>query len=207
MRLLKSANRYGRGKVGLMAMFRLLRKTESKRLTTHGLVIRLCAKHDAKVLTAFYQDNAEHLRRWEPQQEHTLGVWQKRLAQRLAEQRSGDGAYFIACDAKTGEVSATCSLTYVMSGVFQACYMGYAVGKKYEGQGVMKQTCLHAIDYAFNTLDLNRIMANYIPHNKRSESLLRGLGFVREGFAKRYLFINGQWEDHVLTSLLRPTPN
>lgn len=189
---------------GLLTMFRLLRKAADNRLTTNGLVIRLCARHDAKALTAFYQNNTEHLQRWEPRQEHSLAVWQKRLAQRLAEQRSGTGAYFVACDDKTGEVSATCSLTYVMGGVFQACYMGYAVAKKYEGQSVMKQTCLHAIDYAFNTLELNRIMANYIPVNKRSEGLLKQLGFVREGFAERYLCINGQWEDHVLTSLLRP---
>jgi ribosomal-protein-alanine N-acetyltransferase len=47
-------------------------------------------------------------------------------------------------------------------------------------------------------------MANYRPENERSGILLERLGFVREGLAKDYLFIDGQWRDHVLTSLTNP---
>lgn len=48
---------------------------------------------------------------------------------------------------------------------------------------------------------MHRIMANYMPHNMRSGSLLTRLGFEREGYAKQYLQIDGQWRDHVLTAL------
>ena len=68
----------------------------------------------------------------------------------------------------------------------------------------MKRLCSHVINYAFNELGLNRIMANYMPSNDRSEALLNSLGFVREGLAERYLKINGVWEDHVLTALIKP---
>lgn len=68
----------------------------------------------------------------------------------------------------------------------------------------MKALCQNAIDYAFKELSLNRIMANYMPINHRSAMLLKSLGFSKEGEAKRYLKINGCWEDHVLTSLLSP---
>ena len=44
-------------------------------------------------------------------------------------------------------------------------------------------------------------MANYMPDNLRSAALLKRLGFEVEGLAKNYLYINGQWRDHVLTSL------
>jgi ribosomal-protein-alanine N-acetyltransferase len=47
-------------------------------------------------------------------------------------------------------------------------------------------------------------MANYMPRNERSAKLLASLGFEREGYAKRYLQIAGQWEDHVLTALVDP---
>lgn len=36
---------------------------------------------------------------------------------------------------------------------------------------------------------------------ERSARLLHKLGFVIEGHAKKYLLINGQWEDYILTSL------
>jgi ribosomal-protein-alanine N-acetyltransferase len=41
-----------------------------------------------------------------------------------------------------------------------------------------------------------------MPENERSANLLKTLGFEREGYAKRYLLINGQWEDHVLSALI-----
>ena len=83
-----------------------------------------------------------------------------------------------------------------------ACFMGYSIAKLFEGQGYMKKLCVHAIDHAFNELQLHRVMANYMPSNQRSEKLLASLGFEKEGFAKNYLFINGKWEDHVMTSLV-----
>ena len=58
--------------------------------------------------------------------------------------------------------------------------------------------------YMFEVIGLHRIMANYMPENKRSAAVLHRLGFEREGLAKSYLKINGQWRDHVLTSKLNP---
>ena len=43
----------------------------------------------------------------------------------------------------------------------------------------------------------------YRPENERSARVLSALGFEREGFAKSYLQINGQWADHLLFALLR----
>ena len=55
-------------------------------------------------------------------------------------------------------------------------------------------------DYAFSALGMHRVMANYMPENERSGRLLERLGFEREGFARKYLNIDGEWRDHVLTS-------
>jgi ribosomal-protein-alanine N-acetyltransferase len=49
-------------------------------------------------------------------------------------------------------------------------------------------------------------MANYMPINTRSAKLLNRLGFKIEGYAEKYLLINGQWEDHILTALSADTP-
>lgn len=58
--------------------------------------------------------------------------------------------------------------------------------------------------YVFEVLGLHRVMANYLPANTRSETLLLRLGFEKEGYAKSYLKIAGQWRDHVLTARINP---
>ena len=55
--------------------------------------------------------------------------------------------------------------------------------------------------YMQRSQHIHRIMANYMPHNQRSGGLLARLGFEKEGYAKDYLLIDGQWRDHVLTAL------
>jgi len=56
-------------------------------------------------------------------------------------------------------------------------------------------------------LQLHRIMANYVPTNDKSARLLRRLGFSVEGYAPDYLFLDGVWKDHILTSLHHPNPS
>ena len=59
------------------------------------------------------------------------------------------------------------------------------------------------IPYVFNTLDLHRLEAVCLPNNEASKQLLKGVGFVEEGYARRYLKINGTWRDHLLFAIVK----
>jgi ribosomal-protein-alanine N-acetyltransferase len=100
-----------------------------------------------------------------------------------------------------GEIIGFCNFSQIFRGPFQACYLGYHIDAGFEGKGLMSEAVAKAIEYMFEQQKLHRIMANYMPSNERSARLLQKLGFVVEGRAKKYLLINGQWEDHILTSL------
>lgn len=80
--------------------------------------------------------------------------------------------------------------------------MGFGVAFGAQGKGIAHQLCQHAISYAFNDIGLHRIMANYMSHNNRSAKLLSRLGFEKEGLARDYLKISGEWQNHMLTSLM-----
>jgi ribosomal-protein-alanine N-acetyltransferase len=58
------------------------------------------------------------------------------------------------------------------------------------------------VPFIFKTLGLHRIEAACLPSNDPSKSLLAKAGFREEGLARRYLQINGEWQDHVLFALL-----
>jgi len=110
---------------------------------------------------------------------------------------AGDGA---------GDAPILGTVTFggVVRGVFQCATLGYTLDRRAQGFGYMTEALQTGVDFAFNTLHLHRIEAAYMPHNRRSAAVLRRLGFTVEGHAKAYLFVAGQWRDHVLTSLTNP---
>jgi len=51
--------------------------------------------------------------------------------------------------------------------------------------------------FAFEELRLHRVQIAVIPRNARSRRVMEKLHYREEGVARRYLEINGVWEDHV----------
>jgi ribosomal-protein-alanine N-acetyltransferase len=103
-----------------------------------------------------------------------------------------------------GPVVGNASFTEIVRGPLLGCFLGYKLDEKAQGQGLMFEGLTAAIAWAFDELGLHRISANYRPTNERSGRVLRRLGFVVEGYARDYLFIDGAWRDHILTSLTNP---
>lgn len=169
--------------------------------------MHICFAHSglATAHTTYYMDNEAHLKPWEPAKApefYSVNQWLLRLNNRQAEMEAGHARYFVAMDDAKKEIIALCSLTNITRGAMQAAYMGYSISQQHQGKGYMSKLVHHVIEHAFNDLKLHRVMANYMPRNIRSETLLHNLGFQKEGYAKKYLKINGHWEDHILTSLI-----
>ena len=95
------------------------------------------------------------------------------------------------------------TLGMVRRGVSQAATLGYWMGAPYAGKGLMTSAVGTAAGYAFDQLRLRRIEAACVPGNAPSRRLLEKVGFLREGYAREYLCINGVWQDHLLYALLR----
>ena len=70
------------------------------------------------------------------------------------------------------------------------------------GRGYMTAAVRAVIPFVFDSLELHRLEAACLPANAASIKLLERTGFTREGMARRYLKINGVWQDHLLYALL-----
>ena len=183
-------------------------KTNPKlpRLFTDRLVCRLLEPHEATLMSSFRIENKIHLQKWEPLRKpsfFTESFWQAQLRIQLRDFREGVSVNFSILDRDEVSVVGVCNYTNIVRGTFQSCQLGYAIAQRHEGQGLMEEALRQTNDFIFSELGLHRIMAAYLPHNQRSGALLRKLGFKKEGFAEKYLKINGVWEDHVLTSKIR----
>jgi ribosomal-protein-alanine N-acetyltransferase len=175
-------------------------------LRTERLEVRLAQPGMQESLVRFLRANfAGHLDRWSPPvvpSFFTEAFWRERLALCVEEYEAGRSVRFVIVPAEDpATIIGTCNYTNIVRGPFQSCYLGYQIARASEGHGLMAEALQAGNRFMFETLRLHRIMANYRPENARSARLLERLGFVREGIARDYLFIDGAWRDHVLTSL------
>jgi len=104
---------------------------------------------------------------------------------------------FIFTKNDPGKVIGDVSISNIVRGVFLSCHLGYKLDEEENGKGYASEAVKKITDYAFNELNLHRIEANIMPSNSRSINLIRKLGFEEEGLAKKYLKLNGKWEDHI----------
>lgn len=179
-------------------------------LETERLLLVRAAPEHAPAQLAYYERNAAHLAPWEPVWPSdflTLDYWETATRRALEDARADRAHRFIAfARDDRGRMIASINLTNLVRGVFAAAHLGYSVDAAEQGRGVGTEAVGAVVQFAFQTLHLHRVMANYQPANERSARLLRRLGFEREGFARDYLYIAGAWRDHVLTAKSNPDP-
>jgi [ribosomal protein S5]-alanine N-acetyltransferase len=94
------------------------------------------------------------------------------------------------------------NVSQIFYGAFRSAYLGYYALEPNAGRGYMREGMLLVFRYAFGDLELHRLQANVQPENARSIALVRSTGFTEEGFARRYLKIDGRWRDHQMFAML-----
>ena len=160
---------------------------------------------DYAAWAALRSQSRDHLVPYEPQwlgDELDRGAYRRRLRHYVREQREDLGYAFGVFRARDDVLAGGLSLSNVRRGVTQTASLGYWLGVPFLRQGYMNDAVAGTISFAFRELKLHRIEAATLPDNEASIRVLERNGFVREGFARRYLKINGAWKDHILFGLL-----
>ncbi|MBD2439945.1 ribosomal protein S5-alanine N-acetyltransferase [Nostoc sp. FACHB-110] len=183
-------------------------KSELPIITSDRLLLRIAIHEDIPQILKYFTDNKAYLTPFYPQwAEHffTEEYWQYQLENTFLEFIHDQSLkLFIFPRNRPNKVIGTINFNNFIRGAAHFCYVGYSLAENAQGNGYMTEGLKAAIDYVFEDLNFHRIMANYMPHNQRSGNVLKRLGFVVEGYARDYLLINGQWQDHILTSLTNP---
>lgn len=104
---------------------------------------------------------------------------------------------YAVCLAGSDAIAGAININNIVRGSFQSASLGYYIGAPYQGQGIMYAGLSQLLELACVTMGLHRLEANIQPENIRSQRLVERCGFVREGISKDFLYINGEWRDHV----------
>jgi ribosomal-protein-alanine N-acetyltransferase len=151
----------------------------------------------------------EFLTPWEPlwaTDELSRASFRRRVRHYLRDLREDVGYALFIFAATRGFLVGGLTLCNVRRGVTQSCTLGYWIGAKYAQQGYMTAAVRAVVPFVFDSLELHRLEAACLPSNTASIKLLEKTGFKREGLARRYLRINGIWQDHLLYALLDSDP-
>jgi ribosomal-protein-serine acetyltransferase len=86
--------------------------------------------------------------------------------------------------------------------VSKSCNLGYYLAESFQGRGIVTRACRSLLDYAFDTLGMNRVQISANPQNTGSIAIPERLGFVYEGVQRQAHILNGQFHDLAVYSML-----
>jgi ribosomal-protein-alanine N-acetyltransferase len=178
-------------------------------LAGQAVDLRAPELRDYEEWAALRERSRAFLTPWEPtwpENDLTRTAFRARM-RRYARDVRGDAAYpYFIFRRSDGILVGGLTLGQVRRGVAQATSLGYWMGEPYAGKGHMTDAVRALAPFVFQTLRLRRIEAACLPSNAASIRLLERVGFVREGYARSYLCIAGEWRDHLLYALLATDP-
>lgn len=168
---------------------------------TERLVLKVIDNREASKVLDYYLRNKEFLSEFEESRDssfYTIEYHQERLNSDLInmEQRNSLRLWIYKKE-DNNKLIGTIGFSNIIRGPFLSCFLGYKLDKDEINNGYMTEAVKKGIEIIFNEFKLHRIEANIMPRNKPSMAVVNKLGFENEGIGKKYLKINGKWEDHI----------
>jgi len=162
--------------------------------------LRLVELHHIDELTGLVAANQEHLGRWFPWASQTRDERLDYLKSSLKSFAEGKG--LLTGIWYRGELAGTIDMMHIDDRI-RKMEFGYWLGERFQGKGLVTRSCQALIEYAFGTLDLNRIEIHARAENARSRAVAERLGFRLEGTFRQTRYHGGRYSDGVLYSLLK----
>jgi ribosomal-protein-alanine N-acetyltransferase len=182
-----------------------LARTDPLRLTGERVFLRPPARADYEAWSALRARSHGFLAPWEPSwpaDALSRASFRARIA-RYSEDWRGDQGYNFFIFRPDETLVGGVGLSNVRRGVAETASLGYWVGEPFARQRFMTAALPLVLDFSFDRLRLHRVEAACLPTNVPSRALLLRTGFHEEGYARRYLLIDGKWQDHLLFAILR----
>lgn len=173
------------------------------------VTLRVPYTNDYREWSTLRGESRAFLEPWEPRwtpDELDRTAWRLRISRYREDYAQGTAIALFIFEKSSGKLAGGITLGNIRHGVSQSGHVGYWIGERFGGRGLMTDAVKVVTSFAFDTLRLHRIEAACIPDNIRSIRVLEKAGFRREGLLRSYLRINGIWQDHYLYARIADDP-
>lgn len=163
---------------------------------------------DYQKWVALREASRDFLQPYEPtwaRDEFSITNWRTRMRRHEAEIAQGRSLPWFLFSHES-DLLGGITVSNIRRGVADTGTLGYWMGAPHAGKGLMGEAVRAIAVDLFSTHRLHRIEAAVVTDNEASRQLLIRCGFTREGTARGYLRINGQWHDHDLFARLSDDP-
>ncbi|HCX61808.1 GNAT family N-acetyltransferase [Sedimentibacter sp.] len=170
------------------------------RYDSDRLYLRIFKPKNATEVLDYYKRNHSFLNEWEPRRTrdfYTLSYQKRQLFTEYNMFKDKSLVRFWIIKKNDNKLIGNVCYSNIIMGNFKSCFLGYKLDKDEINNGYMTEAIERTVQIMFDDFGLHRIEANVVPRNLRSLKVMEKLNFEREGFSKRYLEINGKWEDHI----------
>lgn len=168
---------------------------------TKRLFLRIADPSFAWMTAEFFQNNREKLEKYEEKKpdEFFLPEFQK-LWLGIQRDKADMGewyTFYLFEKRKPKKIIGTVSISQIQHGNLESGVLGYRIDSVRQGLGFGSEAAKEGTRIGFEELRLHRMEADVMPDNMASLRVLEKCGYEREGYFRKYLRINGKWEDHV----------
>lgn len=174
-----------------------------KTYETDRLILKILSPNEADQALKYYTDNKDFLAPFEPVRDsifYTLAEQEALLREDMINAQKGQSVRFwiyLKDDKILNRPIGNLAFSNIVRGVFLNAFVGYKLDGQYLNKGYMTEALKKGVAIMFTEFGLHRLEANIMPRNIASLSVAKKAGFYEEGLAKKYLRINGVWEDHI----------
>ena len=85
----------------------------------------------------------------------------------------------------------------------QKAEIGYWLGKEFWNKGYVTEAMAEVLAFGFKVLNLNKMFANFFPHNPASGRVMEKSGMRQEAVLRQEIYKNGKFLDFVRYSILK----
>ncbi|HTI13586.1 MAG TPA: GNAT family protein [Dictyobacter sp.] len=176
-------------------------KPPARILIDNEVELHPLVERDAPELFQLIEEGRSSLRTWLPWIDYTQSVEDERAFIRTVQQQSTEHKSYSFSIWYQGTIAGTIGY-HLIDWMNRKVEIGYWQGEAFQGKGIMTRACRSIIQYAFNTLQLNKVEIRCATQNTRSCAIPLRLGFTYEGTIRQAEWLYDHYVDLKLYGLL-----